>query len=343
MASTYRVVALVFLISLTNSRFCIATAEQQPIASFFGDPHFQGADGVHFRFTGLPGQSYCLLSDPSLHINMEMAGESSSRNAESSSAGGDSNAPTAAHRTWVKAIGVLVAGHSLQLRARQGEDASLGDGFLQSLVLDDVAQQLSPSHILESDDGALLVHHVGVTESNGLETETIRIQAGGRHGAEFLVHIRPEAVDRQSPGDAFVHFSVEVLSGGGLTDPHGVMGQTFRRSQKERSFAVGLRWSDDAQAWEVAGDNGDGYLDGSVDSYRSTGLVAADCAFSRFKEAAGAAGERREQSEGSWAVTEMMAEGEAAEGEAAGGGGDVAPGIAGAVGRRLLGERRLGG
>ncbi|CAI5499889.1 unnamed protein product [Closterium sp. Naga37s-1] len=303
-----RVVALVVLIVLTNSRLGLAAAEQKPIASFFGDPHFEGADGVHFRFTGVPGEAYCLLSDSSLHINMEMAGDS----------------------------GVLVAGHSLQLRARQGSDASLGDGFLQSIVLDDVAQRLSPSHILESDDGALRVHHVGVTESNGVETETLRIQSGGRQGADFLVHIRPEAVDRQSPADAFVHFSVEVLSGGGLTDPHGVMGQTFRSSQKERSFAVSLQWSRDAQAWEVAGDNGDGYLDGSVESYRSSSLVAADCAFSRFKAAEGVAGARREEGDGSWAVAEMMAEGEEAEGA-----GDVGPGIASAVGRRLLGERRL--
>ncbi|CAI5457592.1 unnamed protein product [Closterium sp. Yama58-4] len=316
---------------------CLAAAEQRPIASFFGDPHFEGADGVHFRFTGVPGEAYCLLSDPSLHINMEMAGDSGSLGDDSVSSGGDASiTPGATQRTWVKAIGVLVAGHSLQLRARQGADASLGDGFLQSIVLDGVAQRLSPSHILESDDGALRVHHVGVTESNGVETETLRIQSGGRQGADFLVHIRPEAVDRQSAADAFVHFSVEVLSGGGLTDPHGVMGQTFRSSQKERSFAVSLQWSRDAQAWEVAGVNGDGYLDGSVESYRSSSLVAADCAFSRFKAAEGVVGERREESDGSWAVAEMMGEGEDAEGA-----GDVGPGIASAVGRRLLGERRL--
>ncbi|CAI5932359.1 unnamed protein product [Closterium sp. NIES-64] len=234
-----RVVALVVLIVLTNSRLGLAAAEQRPIASFFGDPHFEGAGWRSFPIHRRAGRG--LL--PALR-------------------------PLAAHQH----------GNGRRLGAA-GADASLGDGFLQSIVLDDVAQRLSPSHILESDDGTLRVHHVGVTESNGVETETLRIQSGGRQGADFLVHIRPEAVDRQSPVDAFVHFSVEVLSGGGLTDPHGVMGQTFRSSQKERSFAVSLQWSRDAQAWEVAGDNGDGYLDGSVDSYRSSSLVAADCAF----------------------------------------------------------------
>jgi len=34
-----------------------------------GDPHFYGLDGVHYDFQGTPGQTFALISDPSLEIN----------------------------------------------------------------------------------------------------------------------------------------------------------------------------------------------------------------------------------------------------------------------------------
>lgn len=250
----------------------------KPLASLHGDPHFQGADGIPFHFSGQPDASYCLLSDPSLHINVQMGGFYE----------GIEDRSEQGVRTWVKAIGVLSGIHRLELYARTGGDFSRGaanPSFVENISLNGVQSSIAIGNMLITDDGQLRLEHAGITtereKDDDVEVETLKLVVGGK--SEFLLKIRPEISTERKEDDAFVHFSVEVMNADILShEPHGILGQTFRSGQKERTFNLQMRWNSELDLWQVAGDNGEGYLDGNFKDYSVSGLLGNDCKYSRF-------------------------------------------------------------
>lgn len=68
------------------------------------DPRFIGGDGVMFYFHGKKDKDFCLVSDPSIHINAHFIGKSSSRGRDF---------------TWVESVGILFGSHKLYIGARR--------------------------------------------------------------------------------------------------------------------------------------------------------------------------------------------------------------------------------
>ena len=102
------------------------------------DPHFLGAHGTRFDFNGLPGQSFCLFTDRSVHINMGMVGYLDNR-----TVGASVLESGKAVRTWIGKLAIMwrVAGenHTLVLEARRGKEFHRGSGFLTRAELDKTA------------------------------------------------------------------------------------------------------------------------------------------------------------------------------------------------------------
>eukprot|EP00270_Netrium_digitus_P010067 TRINITY_DN3091_c0_g1_i4.p1 TRINITY_DN3091_c0_g1~~TRINITY_DN3091_c0_g1_i4.p1 ORF type:complete len:390 (-),score=86.96 TRINITY_DN3091_c0_g1_i4:220-1389(-) len=263
-----RLASLVLLLSATFPA-SFAASLPLPLASLHGDPHFKGADGINFRFTGELGNTYCLLTEPLLHINIQLQGFQS--------LDGKDNLVT---RTWVKALGVLVGKHQLSMVARSGGDVSIGSGYLSSIRLNDREIQLPPGSKIVSADGALTVQHLVQEEGSDENVQSFLLATAS--GAEILAKLQPEEEARRKAEDALIHFNVDVLKAGVLREPHGVMGQTFRSSQREQVFRFATKWNPELEVWEVSGPNGDEYLDGTVTDYQTSGLLQPDCKVSKF-------------------------------------------------------------
>lgn len=133
------------------------------------DPHFNGADGTRFDFNGVPGKSFCLLSDQLLHINMRMHGYFDPRLTTASATAGagalSSHAPGV--RTWIRELGFVwktgsapAAKHTLRLVARRGPVQARGKGYLALAEFDGAA--LPPLEVSTSRDSRP-PHHCRMT------------------------------------------------------------------------------------------------------------------------------------------------------------------------------------
>jgi hypothetical protein len=71
-----------------------------------GDPRFTGADGNTFYFHGKKDQDFCILTDAGLHINAHFIG--------------NHNPATSRDFTWIQALGIRFAHHSLYVGATRG-------------------------------------------------------------------------------------------------------------------------------------------------------------------------------------------------------------------------------
>eukprot|EP00850_Spirogloea_muscicola_P005753 SM000026S09002 [mRNA] locus=s26:910798:912317:- [translate_table: standard] len=230
-----------------------------------GDPHFHGADGVNFDFTGKPGRDYCLLSDKRLHINTRFEGREDGGNTY----------------TWMKQLAILSGHHSVVLVARDSPNSERSNGYLQSMAIDDAELKLDIGTSSATADGALSVRYIdhGLDGDDDIDRYEVRI-AGV---AELLLKLRPEVPFLRTSQDSYIHFSLELLSVPGLSsDTHGVLGQSFRPGQKSRTFSYTKAWSPVLQVWQVEGLNGDGYLEGTPDDYVVSGILKADCKYARF-------------------------------------------------------------
>eukprot|EP00270_Netrium_digitus_P016095 TRINITY_DN5726_c0_g1_i4.p1 TRINITY_DN5726_c0_g1~~TRINITY_DN5726_c0_g1_i4.p1 ORF type:complete len:510 (-),score=131.62 TRINITY_DN5726_c0_g1_i4:393-1922(-) len=238
---------------------------QQSLASLHGDPHFVGADGIHFHFTGEVDRTYCLFTDQALHVNVLMGGVVAA----------DGSA-----RTWVNGIGVLAGDHRLSMHARKGADSSRQLGFVEKIEVDEQQVWLPLGHTIRTDDGDLTLEFIGHGKESEVEVESYSLSL--KSGIEIVLKVRPEAPSMRLSDEAFIHFAVDIMEAPGLTDPHGIMGQSFRKEQLRRHFNFRTEWNEGLRVWQVAGQNGKGYLDGNFQDYQSSSLLQPDCFFNRF-------------------------------------------------------------
>ena len=110
-----------------------------PNAQVVDDPHFLGAQGTRFDFSGLPDKSFCLLTDKALHVNILLRGYLDNRT-ESATVMHEGKAV----RTWIREIGVIWTAegieHNLRMVARSGVEQKRANGFLEILEMDGVSQ-----------------------------------------------------------------------------------------------------------------------------------------------------------------------------------------------------------
>ncbi|MCO5551074.1 hypothetical protein L7F22_064921 [Adiantum nelumboides] len=246
-----------------------------------GDPHFTGWDGVNFDFTGEPGQVYCMISDELFHMNMKLCGRAKLL-------GGGRIKP----QTWIKELGFMYRGHRVAMAARDGADLLHKASFLSTLQVngEDVALHREKDQFRSADKGVLIQYDK--RGSHGVMQFDLYKLVFGYKNEEIVLLVKagPEVPEeRENACDAFVHLSVEVVGGrpdfwtGGV---HGILGQTLLnargRSRLRGNGSYKTEWNPLLVQMQVAGLNGDGYLDGNVSDYVSSGLLHSDCRFARF-------------------------------------------------------------
>eukprot|EP01018_Ginkgo_biloba_P022018 Gb_08582 [translate_table: standard] len=262
-----RHVAVAILFIIVSSVLSLKVqAENRLVPGVFGDPHFTGWDGVHFDFTGEPDSVYCMISDPTLHINMKLEGTKE----------------TVPQRTWIKSLGILFWTHRIILTAAKGSDLTHnGFSFLHTIEVDGEVIHLKEGENYRSSDGQIVISYDHYRSHKLLPSDHYTIYL--RDIAEVRVSAGPEIPDLRTEAEAFIHLSVEMEDAVLSSKVHGVLGQTYLNAKgRLHGNSYRTRWNDLLLAQQVDGSNGDGYLDGSVSDYISSGLLYSDCHFSRF-------------------------------------------------------------
>ena len=252
--------------------------------SVSGDPHFVGAHGTRYDFNGLPGKDYCLFTDSSVHMNMHMIGYSVN---EGKPAGDSSNVKTV--RTWIGKLSIMwkVRGknHSLVLSAREGPQVERGSGFLAGAELDRVALPA----LKEGETHALIggvnltFHHIGTWGHHKSPVDVYFITLPGLLTVRLALRVEDRRWRTRS--DAWTHLDVSLHQVHPSGKVHGVLGQTFRKDRGIRSMDFKALTSLLRRPVAADGSSGAGFLDGGMADYETSGVLAADCRFSSFKQA----------------------------------------------------------
>ncbi|GJP29480.1 hypothetical protein CLOM_g16748 [Closterium sp. NIES-68] len=238
-----------------------------------GDPHFVGADGSRFDFSGRPGENYALISDAHVAVNAHFGGrwgEWEGRNKA---------------LTWMREIAILWGHHSIVFEAREGWASGYRNGYLQRLLVDseDVKLGLPGSHLDVASffDGQFELRWAAAKKPlKGELVDEYEVRIGDV--LSLRLALQPEIAALRTDDDGVVHFTVDVQSAKLSPNVHGVLGQTFRPDFVGRLEKQKLVWSKLFKAQVVPGDNAEGFIDGSVDDYRCSDLTRSDCALCRF-------------------------------------------------------------
>ncbi|CAI5513119.1 unnamed protein product [Closterium sp. Naga37s-1] len=241
-----------------------------------GDPHFVGADGSRFDFSGRPSENYALISDVHVAVNAHFGGRWGEWEGRFKAL------------TWMRKISILWGHHSIVFEAREGWESGYRNGYLQRLSVDseDVKLGRPGSHldVVSFFDGQVELRWAAAKKSvKGELVDEYDVRIGDV--LSLRLTLRPEMAALRTDDDGVVHFTVDVLSAKLSPNVHGVLGQTFRPDFIGRLERQKLVWSNLFKTQVVPGDNAEGFIDGTVDDYRCTDLAHSDCAFCRFVRA----------------------------------------------------------
>ncbi|CAI5536818.1 unnamed protein product [Closterium sp. Naga37s-1] len=237
-----------------------------------GDPHFTGADGSHFDFSGRPNRNYALISDAHVQVNAFFGGRYGVW------------ANHAKALTWIRSLAVMTGHHLLILDARRGASAEYGDGYLARMVVDGRVRELdTPGTSVQLWPGAELAWVVGgkLDGNDLIDVYELRVA----NVVTLHVTLRPEIAAMRTATDGTVHMSIGVDWASLSPSVHGVLGQTFRPDFIGRLAQQHLVHSDVLHEDVVPGDNAEGFIDGTVKDYQVSALSKADCRFCRFARA----------------------------------------------------------
>ncbi|GJP36664.1 hypothetical protein CLOM_g21148 [Closterium sp. NIES-68] len=255
------------------------------------DPHLTGAHGTHYDFTGRLDRSFCLFSDRRFHVNMHLSGYQGAPPALPASATSSNKETSTELHTWIKEVGVVWmtpdgANHTLRMVARKGKQQERGDnGFLSLLEID--GKTASPPSVGESmaTESGLVVTKVAEEKEGPFDVDQFQVRVVGL--GELDVRVRVAHPLLQTPSEAETHFNVELSDVKMTSAVHGVLGQTFRNSPEQLQRAIKyshlaalLRHPVDVDKAE-----GKGFLDGEVEDYISSSIVAPDCKYASYGSA----------------------------------------------------------
>ncbi|GBG91651.1 hypothetical protein CBR_g52687 [Chara braunii] len=264
------------------------------------DPHFVGADGVHFDFSGEPHADFCLVADRHLHVNMHLSGyydsvadaDVNDNGVEATDVAGtrstaDHHGQSAVHavstnvtRTWIRALGIRFKTHAIALEARSDGNPDRLDGYMAKIEVDGELVTLTPGSEKRFGDGIRLAQ-TDVTHFSGYEQDNYVVSIEGV--LEISLRLRSAGAKWQRADDAQTHFNINVRQLAHSDDVHGVLGQTYRPQAKRTGSGSYRLVKGFLKEYQVEGPNGDGYLEGAMDDYRTTGLLATDCKFAIFQ------------------------------------------------------------
>ena len=187
-----------------------------------GDPHFTGADGSKYDFTGVPRKSFSLISDTHLQVNGYFDGYPSLVNPTSSKT-----------MTWIRAIGIMSGHHTVTLFARTGGDPAYGrNGYVDRVEIDGNVAHLSTGQKVTLWEGAY-IKWAGSRVKDGDDLVDI-IDVSIREAGIVRLTVRPEVAMLRTRDDAVIHFSLAMVKPKFSSAVHGVLGQTFRRDFQGR-------------------------------------------------------------------------------------------------------------
>eukprot|EP00475_Leptophrys_vorax_P012252 TRINITY_DN18667_c0_g2_i2.p1 TRINITY_DN18667_c0_g2~~TRINITY_DN18667_c0_g2_i2.p1 ORF type:complete len:572 (-),score=-18.39 TRINITY_DN18667_c0_g2_i2:521-2236(-) len=238
-----------------------------------GDPHFTGADGSHYDFSGRPNRNYAIVSDLHLQVNGYFGGRYARWGNRIKSL------------TWIRSVGIMFGHHTAVLDARTGPDAEYDtDGYLAKVTADGKVLELkAPGTVVTLWDGATLKWVAGRQRSGDDYVDVFDVTIAGV--VTLRMTLRPEVESLRTPRDGTVHFGLNVLESEFSPAVHGILGQTYRNEFAGRLAHQKLEWSSLLQTMVVPGDNAEGFIDGSVDEYEVTGLLKSDCTLCQFSRA----------------------------------------------------------
>ncbi|CAM6101365.1 unnamed protein product [Calypogeia fissa] len=234
---------------------CEATCKRfNPTCNGYGsmcyDPRLVGGDGSVFYFHGGKDQDFCLVSDPSVHINGHFIGLR----------------PEGRKRdyTWVQALGVLFGSHKFSIGAKK---VAQWDAMVDQLLFsyDGVSFAVSEEAgaLWRSDDGLLRVERTyqrNVVEVVLDKTLSILIQVVPITATEDKVH------NYQLPkDDVFAHLDMQFKFYNLSESVNGLLGQTYQPGYVSPA-KVGVKMP----------------ILGGEDRFITTGLLNSDCKDSQF-------------------------------------------------------------
>eukprot|EP00897_Mesotaenium_endlicherianum_P002551 jgi/Mesen1/2323/ME000155S01413 len=241
-----------------------------------GDPHFTGADGSHFDYTGHPGQVYCLVSDAHVHVNAYYGGRY-----------GTWGENTNKSMTWIRKVAILWGRHSVVLEAREGATWQYGAGYLASAEVDGeqvVGQMQREGDVARFFGGQLSLTWAHAKLPSGDDLVDV-YEVVVENVVTARLTLRPEVALLRTGTDGVVHFGVSFPRINLTNSAHGVLGQTHRADHRGRLSEQELVMDEHLGVRVVPGENAEGFLDADVEAYRSSSLLEADCSFSRFVRA----------------------------------------------------------
>ncbi|KAH6807785.1 Late embryogenesis abundant protein-like protein [Perilla frutescens var. frutescens] len=214
------------------------------------DPRFIGGDGVVFYFHGKSNHHFSLVSDPNLQINARFIGLR----------------PPGRHRdfTWIQAIGILFDSHTFSVEATMAEK---WDDEVDHLKFSNNGDELAmaegyPSR-WESSANGITVERTSAKNSALISLPGV---------AEISINVVPVTKEDDRihsyhipDDDCFAHLEVQFRFYGLTAKVEGVLGRTYQPdfvNPAKPGVAMAVL--------------------GGEDKYRTSSLLAADCAFCVF-------------------------------------------------------------
>ncbi|GJN06637.1 hypothetical protein PR202_ga24388 [Eleusine coracana subsp. coracana] len=225
-----------------------------------GDPRFTGGDGNTFYFHGKKDESFCLVSDPALHVNARFVG--------------NHNAESGRDFTWVQALGVTFAGnnnnhqHRLYIGARKAVEWDEDEDHV-AIVLDGEPVEVEAAKNARWTSAAVPGFSVTRTDvANAVVVDLNGVFAITANAVPITDEDSRVHSYGKTRNDTLVHLDVGYKFHGLTKDVDGVLGQTYRPDYVTKVDVTANM-----------------PVMGGADKYSSSGLFATDCAVSRFARA----------------------------------------------------------
>jgi hypothetical protein len=251
-----------------------------PSSSVLDDPHFVGAKGTHFDFNGAIGKTFVLVSDEGLNLNIKLGGYETEE-----TFGATVQEDGKALRTWIEEIGLTWVGgdgkkHSSVLVARKGKQQAVGEGYLAQVLIDGQNVAVPTPHGEAVAQAGVSLSHLGVAKKGIYDLEMFQLKVEDK--LEARLHMRVAHAKLQTSDEAHAHFNIHITNLKPTDKVHGILGQTYRSSSSQnlKALKFSTLGSMLGNPIKADGESGNGFLDGKVDDYVTSGIIAEDSKYS---------------------------------------------------------------
>ncbi|CAI5997807.1 unnamed protein product [Closterium sp. NIES-64] len=241
----------------------------------------------------LSDRAFCLISDPSFHINMQLSGYMDNRGATASTPsafGGNSRTQRpAVVRAWIREVSLMwgrggpgQAQHVLRMAARRTAQQERGDGYVATIEVDGHPMpKLVLGDELSLFDGAATILLAAYEKQGPYDVDVYAIKVPGVIEAE--VRVRRVHPLLQEPDDAEAHINLAILDVAYSPTVHGLLGQFYRaNATSEPTLNYSILSHLMAMPLVPSESSSEGELEGVPEDYVTSSLLAPDCEFTQF-------------------------------------------------------------